>query len=62
MMQWLKGLLPCQHENLTWPRAMRSHDGQRQTGNYICCVDCGSEFHYCITTMQIGKQIRHRAA
>jgi hypothetical protein len=57
MRNFLRSLLPCQHDNVTWPMRLRSHDDKRKLGTHIACVDCGTAWYYDWETMQRGEVI-----
>jgi hypothetical protein len=39
-------LFGCVHSDYTWPQK----DGRKA---YVCCLECGKEFAYCMTTFKV---------
>ena len=57
LVNWLFG---CHHKHLTRPITLLPRLGVQPTGTYVACLDCGSQFHYDLGIMRVGRQIpRH---
>jgi hypothetical protein len=50
-------LFRCRHRRLTRPVAPITKPGQRPSGSYVVCLDCGKQFAYDVVEMRIGKPI-----
>lgn len=48
------GLFKCNHMHISWP--FRNWKAGRKNENYVVCFDCGHEFEYDFTTMEIGAR------
>jgi len=55
-------LFGCWHRRTSWPitrkRDQRQPIGESRTGTYIVCLDCGKEFSYDWTRMQVVEPTR----
>lgn len=53
MIQFILGLLGCQHKSWSWPRTVNKR-------TYQVCLDCGQERAYNFKSMEAGS-MRSRA-
>jgi hypothetical protein len=55
-------LFGCWHRRTSWPitrkRDQKQPTGESQTWTYVVCLDCGKEFSYDWTRMQIVEPTR----
>jgi hypothetical protein len=62
MRNFVRSLLPCQHDKTSRVFHMRTHDGKLLQAKYIVCTDCAKQFAYDWDKMQRGGVIRRRIA
>ena len=60
-MRVFDALFGCWHKNISFPqthqRGQRRSGAAVQTGTYVVCLDCGTEFAYDWQEMRIRKSI-----
>lgn len=52
----------CRHKQLSRPITKVHRPGTPAGVVYVCCLECGKQFHYDVTNMQVGSPVVSPAA